>query len=267
MTKRMFELTLIAGSLVMLSGMLSPVWGQTKAGLCTDRLLLGDYAFIVEGLVFPAPGVEVAVRGVHMTHFDGEGGLSQVDHLVIGGQPPALEWTPSTGTYRLNADMHRNHADQRSEHRRFREPANRGFRTRPPDLRRGGGSIQRSGADRNIHRDQARLLRAKPRLEGSPSQPLRPGRSPVCNSAQTSMVASSDAWAGGMALAPTWLISSERRVPGRSTRNRRRHLDETRESVPRQRKVRPSARPFPELHFGTLRGRSTTCRQTSHVDA
>jgi hypothetical protein len=104
MTKRILKVILIAGPLVILSGMLTPVWGQTKSGLCTDRLLRGDYAFIVEGLVFPAPGIEVSVRGVHMTNFDGEGGISQVDHLVIGGQPPTLDWTPSTGTYHLNSD-------------------------------------------------------------------------------------------------------------------------------------------------------------------
>jgi hypothetical protein len=104
MTKQVFKVTLIAGSLMVLSGVLNPAWGQGRSGACTDRILSGDYAFIVEGLVFPAPGVEVAVRGVHMTNFDGQGGLTQVDHLIIGGQPPAVDWTPATGTYRINSD-------------------------------------------------------------------------------------------------------------------------------------------------------------------
>jgi len=104
MIKRRFKVTVLAGSLMLLSGMLSAAWGQTRGGACMDGILRGDYGFIVEGLVFPAPGVEVSVRGVAMTTFDGQGGLTQVDHIVIGGQPPALEWTPGTGTYHVNAD-------------------------------------------------------------------------------------------------------------------------------------------------------------------
>ena len=103
MIKRSCKMFLMAGALAILSGVL-PVWGQTRSGMCTNAILRGDYSFIVEGLVFPAPGVEVAVRGVHLTNFDGDGGITQVDHLVIGGQPPALDWTPGTGTYKVNAD-------------------------------------------------------------------------------------------------------------------------------------------------------------------
>ena len=39
-----------------------------------------------------------------MTHFDGKGKLNQVDHVVFNGTPPPVDWTPATGTYRLNAD-------------------------------------------------------------------------------------------------------------------------------------------------------------------
>ena len=104
MTKQNFKITLIAGSLMVLSSMLSPAWGQGRNGACTDRILSGDYAFIIEGLVFPAPGVQVPVRGVAMTSFDGQGGLTQVDHAIIGGQTPAADWTPGNGTYRINSD-------------------------------------------------------------------------------------------------------------------------------------------------------------------
>jgi len=104
MTKQTFRMNWIAGSLMILSGMLSPAWGQGRSGACTDRILFGDFALIVEGLVFPAPGVQVSVRGLAMTNFDGEGGLTQVDHIVIGGQTPAVDWTPGTGSYRVNSD-------------------------------------------------------------------------------------------------------------------------------------------------------------------
>jgi hypothetical protein len=39
-----------------------------------------------------------------MTHYDGKGTFTQVDHIVFNGTPPTIEWTPGTGTYRVNAD-------------------------------------------------------------------------------------------------------------------------------------------------------------------
>src|SRR5438067_8662985 len=77
---------------------------DSDGGACSNRALKGDYGFSVEGLVLPAPGVALPIRGVHMTHFDGQGNLTQVDHIVINGAPPALDWTPVTGTYQVNAD-------------------------------------------------------------------------------------------------------------------------------------------------------------------
>ena len=49
MTKQTLRINLIAGSLMVLSGMLSPAWGQGRSGACTDRVLFGDFAFIDEG--------------------------------------------------------------------------------------------------------------------------------------------------------------------------------------------------------------------------
>ena len=39
-----------------------------------------------------------------MAHFDGEGGLTEVDHVVLNGVPPEEEWRPSSGTYSVNPD-------------------------------------------------------------------------------------------------------------------------------------------------------------------
>jgi hypothetical protein len=73
-------------------------------GTCSDRTIRGDYGFAIEGIVIPAPGVQLPVRGISMTHFDGRGNVTQLDHVVINGVPPALEWAPGTGTYHLNPD-------------------------------------------------------------------------------------------------------------------------------------------------------------------
>jgi hypothetical protein len=70
---------------------------------CTNRSLHGKYAFAIEGLFVDAP-TPLPLRGVAMTHFDGRGNLSQVDHVVFNGTPPPLDWTPATGTYNINPD-------------------------------------------------------------------------------------------------------------------------------------------------------------------
>jgi hypothetical protein len=70
---------------------------------CSNRTLLGDYGFAVEGLLLAGPGVTLPGRGVTMTHFDGEGNLTQVDSLIINGIPVS-DWSPVTGTYHVNAN-------------------------------------------------------------------------------------------------------------------------------------------------------------------
>ena len=39
-----------------------------------------------------------------MARFDGKGNITQVDHIVLNGIPPKIEWTPGTGTYTVNPD-------------------------------------------------------------------------------------------------------------------------------------------------------------------
>jgi hypothetical protein len=39
---------------------------------------------------------------VALTHFDGKGNLTQVDHVLLNGIPPAVDWRPATGTYTVN---------------------------------------------------------------------------------------------------------------------------------------------------------------------
>ena len=88
----------------------SPGWAQdTGDTKCTNRSLLGDYGFTIEGITLTNPGVAlpaggVPLRGVAMTHFDGKGKLTQIDHVVFNGAPPPTEWTAGAGTYSINAD-------------------------------------------------------------------------------------------------------------------------------------------------------------------
>lgn len=70
---------------------------------CSNRTLLGDYAFHIEGAFVDAP-TPLLLRGVALTRFDGRGKLTQVDHVVFDGMVPPIDWTPATGTYRIYAD-------------------------------------------------------------------------------------------------------------------------------------------------------------------
>src|SRR6266403_1705345 len=67
--------------------------------VCTDKTLQGDYGSQIEGTIL---GPNLPFRGLAMARFDGKGNITQVDHIVLNGIPPKIEWTPGTGTYPVN---------------------------------------------------------------------------------------------------------------------------------------------------------------------
>ena len=79
---------------------------------CTLSTLKGDYATRISGQVFNSSGAVVAQRdGVAMAHYDGAGGLTQVDFIFANGQLTPGQADPSTGfhtnetgTYTVNSD-------------------------------------------------------------------------------------------------------------------------------------------------------------------
>src|SRR5277367_6069572 len=66
---------------------------------CSNKTLSGDYGFTIEGTILDA---NLPFRGLALQHYDGRGHITQVDHFVVGGYPPPLEWTPGTGSYTVN---------------------------------------------------------------------------------------------------------------------------------------------------------------------
>jgi hypothetical protein len=77
-----------------------PGWAQQY---CFSGLLQGNYAFTITGQILAGPSAG-PVTGVALTSFDGQGNLTQVDHVVHNGGLPAVAWRPGTGTYTLNPD-------------------------------------------------------------------------------------------------------------------------------------------------------------------
>jgi hypothetical protein len=88
---------------------LSSVWSVTAdndddgEGRCSNRTIRGDYGFDIGGTVLAGPRAGL-LRGVAMTHFDGRGGLSQVDFVTNNGVPAGTDWRPATGSYDLDAN-------------------------------------------------------------------------------------------------------------------------------------------------------------------
>jgi hypothetical protein len=78
--------------------------GGDELPRCSNRSLRGDYGFGVDGQIFPPGAPPLVLRAVAMTHFDGRGGLSQVDHATINGVPRWTGWRPAVGNYKVNPD-------------------------------------------------------------------------------------------------------------------------------------------------------------------
>jgi hypothetical protein len=100
------------------------VGGQAKAQStdndgCSNSTLKGDYAFTVSGTIWvtdPAGVLEEVQRGgVAMTHFDGTGGLSQVDYVVSGHNnlptPPPPPTDPVTGFHTMETGNYTVYSD------------------------------------------------------------------------------------------------------------------------------------------------------------
>jgi hypothetical protein len=110
MNKQSLKVAILATPLMIVCGLLGSGVSAVAAGSddqhcsCSNKTLSGDYGSAVEGLILPAPGVALPIRGVVMSHNDGDGNFTQVDHIVFNGTPPDMEWTPGTGTYHVNAD-------------------------------------------------------------------------------------------------------------------------------------------------------------------
>ena len=82
-----------------------PTYGQSAFRHCSDRTIAGDYGFVAEGVLLPAPGVSLQFRSTGVAHFDGKGNLTWVEHTIIDGvlQQPGFG-TTATGTYSVDPD-------------------------------------------------------------------------------------------------------------------------------------------------------------------
>jgi hypothetical protein len=77
---------------------------QAQAQLfCSNAMLRGGFAVVITGQS-GVPASPAPRSGVSMTRFDGQGGVTDTDHIVGNGAQPQTDWRYGTGTYTVNAD-------------------------------------------------------------------------------------------------------------------------------------------------------------------
>jgi hypothetical protein len=92
---------LASGAAAMAQSESGPDNNPSNVKPCSNATLSGDYGFVLEGVIL-GPGFPI--RGVVMQHYDGNGHITQIDHIVTNGVPPALAWTRGTGSYTVHPD-------------------------------------------------------------------------------------------------------------------------------------------------------------------
>jgi hypothetical protein len=98
-------LLFVAGMLSSGVSALAQSGGSASHEHCSNRTLHGKYGSLGQGVLLPAPGVSLQFVGVTLTHFDGRGDLSWVEHTVVNGAPLSPGFTVrATGTYDVNPD-------------------------------------------------------------------------------------------------------------------------------------------------------------------
>jgi hypothetical protein len=72
---------------------------------CDERLIQGSYGFTIEGEKLGGPGPVGAQAGVALITFDGQGNMTVIATVTIGGVLFSdFDRAPATGTYTVNAD-------------------------------------------------------------------------------------------------------------------------------------------------------------------
>jgi len=95
----------VALVLLMLAALGSGYAQSKSPAACNNRLIGGNYGFIIQGNKLGGQGPTGPQVGVAMTEFDGKGGLTQTDTVTVNGEVVAdFTHTPATGTYTVNSD-------------------------------------------------------------------------------------------------------------------------------------------------------------------
>ncbi|MGI8961507.1 MAG: hypothetical protein ACR2IV_17455 [Bryobacteraceae bacterium] len=111
MNKQSMKISMFATPLMIVCGLLASgasgiAQSDDQHCSCSNRTLSGDYGSIAEGVLLPNPGLppELPFRSVGLTHFDGKGNFTGVEHTVVNGTALDLDWTANSGIYTVNSN-------------------------------------------------------------------------------------------------------------------------------------------------------------------
>jgi len=89
-------------TVLLVLGVVSAVPANAQPA-CSNFNLAGTYSIRITGAIVAGPEAGL-VNGVNLTHFDGNGNLTSVDHVTVNGAVPAVQWRAGVGTYSVNRD-------------------------------------------------------------------------------------------------------------------------------------------------------------------
>lgn len=93
---------LFSSFLPLLALVLCPA-ARAQVATCSNSTLRGDFAVVISGQS-GVPTDAVPRVGVSMTRFDGQGNVTDLDHIVSNGAQPPSDWRSGSGTYMVNSD-------------------------------------------------------------------------------------------------------------------------------------------------------------------
>jgi hypothetical protein len=97
--------TNVAALLLLTIAAVGSGYAQSASPACNNKLIAGNYGFVVQGTKLGGAGFLGQQVGVAMADFDGKGTFTQIDTVTIGGEVVSdFTHTPATGTYSVNSD-------------------------------------------------------------------------------------------------------------------------------------------------------------------
>src|SRR6266851_1711929 len=86
--KSISRISMMATPMMIVCGLLASgasAMAESDGLQCSNQTLSGDYGYAAEGVLIGIPGLppEAPFRSVGMTHFDGRGKLTWVEHTVV----------------------------------------------------------------------------------------------------------------------------------------------------------------------------------------
>jgi hypothetical protein len=104
----LFVASMMMACLLVLSTSTVAQSAQSGSGVrqCSNKTLKGDYGCSVQGVLLNIPGLppEATFVGLTMTKYDGNGGVSWLEHVTFNGAAFNPGWAAGSGSYIVNSN-------------------------------------------------------------------------------------------------------------------------------------------------------------------